>query len=562
MSDRLKILWAVTITLLHSTMAEPGPFGIGSCHVNNRSVRDMEGWIPRMADAGIRFHRTAQTNWNALEVRKGEWRWELLDAQMAYLEKNGMSCGGLLIGSVPWDHNSKGLPVDNLPAWENYVSTVVGHLRGRVKYWEVWNEPPNFMAEGQTAGDYAKVVMSAYRAAKAADPDCLVGLAAKSAHVNFLEKTIMGGARNHFDFITLHPYETLGTVAGNTGTEPLFLNIVPSVRKMLDARNPARKDVPIIFTELGADARKGADYPAQALVKAYAMGIAQGVMCIEWFEGRDGDSGPMGLLDGKGKPRPAYHALKRLITHLGQRPGYLGWVLLDDKHPAFLFQGAREQVLITWAAKGKAATVDLQAEAEVIGSISGLRSKGKRLELSGHPTLVLDPPAGIVREAQTNFGKAMSWGGDYTLVDEVSVSFENGIVEKGLHSLSGDRIGEAVVAYGGSGRAGGIPGGNAFVVDPGFLTYDTRPLEIEVVVRRNPANDNAGFKLEYESTDGFKNCGWYTVPDNKKWHTKKWIIDDPQFVAMWGYNFTLNSDGNTFNKYFIQKVTVRKLPRK
>src|SRR5204862_7940214 len=129
-----------------------------------------------------------------------------------------------------------------------------------------------------------------------------------------------------------------------------------------------------------------------------------------------------------------------------------------------------------------------------------------------------------------------------------------------LHTLSGDAIGEAVVAYGGPARAGSVPGGNAFIVDPGFLCYTTTPIEITAVVRRNPENDNAGFKLVYESTNGFKTAGgWYTVPDNKQWHTVSWKINDPQFVNYWSFNFHLESDGNKFNKYYIQSVTVTKL---
>jgi len=62
-------------------------------------------------------------------------------------------------------------------------------------------------------------------------------------------------------------------------------------------------------------------------------------------------------------------------------------------------------------------------------------------------------------------------------------------------------------------------------------------------------NDNAGFK-----TAG----GWYTVPDNKEWHTVRWQINDPQFVNYWGYTFSLVSDGDTFSKYYLQSVTVTK----
>jgi hypothetical protein len=145
--------------------------------------------------------------------------------------------------------------------------------------------------------------------------------------------------------------------------------------------------------------------------------------------------------------------------------------------------------------------------------------------------------------------------------ESVSITMGATNHERGLHTLSGDAIAADVVAYGGPARAGGVPGGNAFVVDPSFLSYTSDPIEITVVVRRNPANDNAGFKLVYESTEGFKNFGWYTVPDNKQWHTKTWKITDAQFVGMWGYNFTLESDGNVYNKYYIQSVTVKKLDK-
>ena len=71
-------------------------------------------------------------------------------------------------------------------------------------------------------------------------------------------------------------------------------------------------------------------------------------------------------------------------------------------------------------------------------------------------------------------------------------------------------------------------------------------------------------KWDWEALDrqmryGFRNCGWYTVPDNKQWHTARWTIRDAQFVNYWGFNFSLNSDGNLYNKYFIQSVTVTKL---
>ncbi len=80
------------------------------------------------------------------------------------------------------------------------------------------------------------------------------------------------------------------------------------------------------------------------------------------------------------------------------------------------------------------------------------------------------------------------------------------------------------------------------------------------MVRRNEANQNAGFKLVYESTNGFKSAksGWYAVTDNKEWHSVRWKIDDAQFVNYWGYNFVIEPDGSQFNKYYPTSVTVSK----
>ncbi len=537
------------------------PFGIGSCYINNRSEQDNARWVPQMAAIGLKFYRSAHTDWGALEPAAGEWIWATLDKQLDYLAAQGMTCGGILHGNARWNKLDRPgtLPVNNLPAWSNYVAQVVAHCRGRVKFWEVWNEPPNFTGRDQTPADYARLVVSSYNAAKAADPTCQIGLAAKSVHVNYLEQVIKAGAKSHFDFITLHPYEVLDGIANKAGTEAVFLNIVPVVRKMLAAQDPARANVPIIFTELGCDSRKGAEVQAHALVKAYVLGIAQGVTCLQWFEGRDGDSGPLGLLDRAGQPRPAYTALAQLLQHLGQHPVYLGWVLLNEKNYGFVFQGAQGTVLAAWSPQGVPDAVTMGQEVQSVDPLTGKTSAAHALNLTAAPLLVLGVPEKIVAQAQANQAKPLPWGGDFSRAKSVSITMGEQTVEQGLHTLAGDAVAKAVVAYGGSARAGNVPGGNLFIVDPGFLSYTTEPIEIAVTVRRNSANDNAGFKLVYEATNGFRSTGWYTVPDNKQWHTVKWKLTDAQFVNYWGYNFSLVSDGHVFNKYFLQSVTVTKL---
>jgi hypothetical protein len=102
-----------------------------------------------------------------------------------------------------------------------------------------------------------------------------------------------------------------------------------------------------------------------------------------------------------------------------------------------------------------------------------------------------------VTQASANKGKPLLWGKDFTGAKSVSISMGKRNVEEGLHTMSGQAVAQAVVAYGGSARAGDVPGGNVFIVDPTFLSYTSTPIEITAVVRRNAANENSGFKLVY-----------------------------------------------------------------
>jgi GH35 family endo-1,4-beta-xylanase len=107
-------------------------------------VEDFSRWIPRIAEIGVRFNRSPAVYWGAVEPEEGKWSWKNLDEQVKYLKERHIECGALLLGNAGWNKADApgNLPVNNLPAWSRYVFEVVKHLKGEVKYFEVWNEPP------------------------------------------------------------------------------------------------------------------------------------------------------------------------------------------------------------------------------------------------------------------------------------------------------------------------------------------------------------------------------------------------------------------------------------
>lgn len=552
------LAFSVSTTAQTASKSHVNPFGVGA---DNYTSQHWGEWLPQMSSLGLTEIRCLRCTWPDVEPEEGKWTWDRLDKQLADAEAAHVDFTGIFMYTPRWDTKDKpgGFPMNNLEGWSRYVTETVKHINGRAHYFEVWNEPPNG-THGAPASDYAKLVVATYDAAKAADPNCKIGLAAQSVNVNYLDQAIEAGAKDHFDYITVHPYEVLGGV--KSGEEPLYMNIVPVIHEMLLAQDPARYDVPIWFSELGAEVSDKISPAQQAdtLVKAYTMGIAQGVECMQWFECKDGDSGKMGLLEKDGTPRPAYRALQTMANILGPHPEYLGWLHLNEKDYAFFFRGAKETVMIAWAPPGKTDEFIFKQPVKILQPLTGETAQTNRQTLTNSPIIAVDVPQGLLDLAHFNTSSRIPWGGGGT-ANSVWVKMGSKNEERGLHTKSGDVVAGDVTVYGGAARSGDVPGGNVFAVDPSFLTYRTVPIEITVVVRRNPANDNAGFGLKYESTSGWKGAGWYTVPDNKEWHTKTWRIDDAQFVGKWGFNFSLDSDGNQYNKYYIQSVTVTKLAK-
>ena len=536
-------------------------FGVGSS-----SMRDGNHpqWMPQMAAIGIRDVRAFYGSWG-IEREEGQFDFTKFDARLSYDESLGVQAGVLFNGTPPWKRGQeKGLPMHSLAEWSAMVKETVKHTKGRIKLFECWNEAPNGTAKDQTGADYAKLLCATYDAAKEANPEAMVGMAAKSAHITYLDQALVAGAKGHYDYITLHPYEVLGCVVNHPGTEQVYLSIVPNVRKMLKARDPAKANVPVIFTEIGVDTRRGNDKQAQAVLKTYIMGIHQGVACINYYEGMDGDSGPLGLLDNHAEPRPAYHALGRLIDKVSRHPTSLGWVMLNDKHYGFMIQGAKGPVLATWTTTTAPDEVNFGPEVEILDPTTGASTKATKYNLTLAPVLVLNVPAKLVAQAKLNKGKPMPWGGDYSNAKSVSVTFTDKYEEKGLHTMAADSIAADVLAYGGNARSGEVPkGGNVFYVDPNFLSYDTVPLEITAMVKRNEKGEKISLGFEYETSktarEGYQRVEPQEIPeDSSEWHKLTWKIDDCQFIGTWAFHFRIQADAK---KYRMQSLTVTRLDR-
>jgi hypothetical protein len=530
---------------------------------------------PMLHKAGVRWLRLFP-EWQIIQPKKDQWSWKVSDAMAADARANNIHLLVCWAYLAPWasaDGGTRKFPIKDIRYWRDYITGTVERYHKDVKYWEVWNEFNGSFGDSKNkVKDYAELVVTAYDAAKKVDPTAKIGLSVANFDVGFLDAVIKAGAVDHFDFICVHPYENLGAAA--EGGEVGYLSLVGNLRKML-AANKQRTDVPLWITEIGFQAPvkaepKGDAQQADLLAKAYLLSLVQGFDKIFWFEARGpayGHGTDHGIIRPDWTPRPSYDALKTMTTLLGPEPRYLGWLDLGKGGYGFLFNGQKGNVLAAWSPAGKEYKVKFDAAVDVTDLASQQSSlpAGRELVLTQRPVFISDVPADLAKQAQTNVGKPYPWGGDYANAKVVACRLGAANTEDGLKQVnpkttvvvndlaeSFRRPDFANPALKNEGRY------VYFRVDPQFVPFGTKELEITIAAKRLAPDKAAEMDLCYESAKGYREThSRWTIPKDNQWHENTWKISDANFVGQWGWNFRFDANGSP-NEFLIKEVRMKK----
>ncbi len=170
--------------------------------------------------AGMRWVRMHDTSgigkWPIAEPEAG--RWEFHDVQVDAIHQAGMAVVGMLDGAPERVASRKRtgyfsmFHIPDLPGgvdqWRTYVRTVVGHYRGRIDYWEVWNEPWGqwWTGGGGTPELFAELQRAAYTEAKQANPAMtIIGINTMRGNV-WTDKILALTGTDCFDAFSFHDY--------------------------------------------------------------------------------------------------------------------------------------------------------------------------------------------------------------------------------------------------------------------------------------------------------------------------------------------------------------------
>ncbi|HID07844.1 MAG TPA: hypothetical protein EYP10_11945, partial [Armatimonadetes bacterium] len=159
------------------------------------------------------------TWWVNVQPHRNEWRW--YDEQIAILKRNKLHLLGEFLSVPDWATSApadadkrtrRTSPPRDLSDFARYVYETVKHYRNVIKYWEVWNEPHYSGFWRGTPEQYVELVRTAYRAAKRANPECVIiggGGVALSA-LDWIERAFKAGLLRYCDALSFH-YGLRGT---------------------------------------------------------------------------------------------------------------------------------------------------------------------------------------------------------------------------------------------------------------------------------------------------------------------------------------------------------------
>ncbi|NHC14610.1 GH39 family glycosyl hydrolase [Motilibacter deserti] len=345
------------------------------------------------------------TTWADLQPAPSRWNWEPLDRAVAAAERAGLR-PMLVLGQTPaWassDPRAPGVhvpgtgePPRSLALWSAYVTAVADRYYGRIRAYEVWNEP-NYVSDyfhGSEA-DMARLTESAYAAVKAVDPDALVvspGLATRTpGQRGWLYRYLDELDPAAVDVIALHLYPPTGE-----GPETAAVQL-DTVITALRARGI---DKPVWNTEVNYGVVEPEavappipdDVAAGFLARTLIVNRASGVSRVYWYAWWHNRSLGINLTDDAG-PTRAMRAWR--ATRAWLEGGRLaGCRTRDDEWSCVLHRDDGSLRLIVWTT---ATPVGLPAPAGA-AALTGLDGRetpldpGATVRLTGTPTLITGP---------------------------------------------------------------------------------------------------------------------------------------------------------------------------
>ncbi len=276
---------------------------------------------------GVKVSRVGGYGWGSLEPQRGVWNWSMADEMFELYGQKGIEIQPILWGSPSWAWPKelvenktpdlwKHFPAD-LNDWREYVRQVARHFRGKIRYYENWNEPDLTGFSAMTLDEYVALQKAFYEEIVKTDEEAIPmtgGFATLTRHRALIyqdfQKDFLRAAKGFFKVHAIHEHGW-------------FKDYQRRIDKLLfPVRDDTGTTVPwysneTAMTSVGGKERK----QAETLMKKLLFAWVRGSIGYTWYDLRDDGYDPkygehhFGLVSNDFYPKPVYSVYNMLATH-------------------------------------------------------------------------------------------------------------------------------------------------------------------------------------------------------------------------------------------------------
>ena len=559
------LVWMLAALAAASIRASAAPAIGAYLDLAGMPARAQADELARLVDSGVTTLRMP-LDWNRVEPKPTRFTWKADDTAVNAARARKLDIV-LVLGpnavwavdpawQVPAKERRYSLP-KNIKVWERYVRQAAMHFKGRVRSWQV-REQPNARNFRGARSEYLRVVASAARALRAVDPSANI-IVPEAGALDIAEMDRICSSDYKASCYILGAY--LPSANGPSETALAWAVVSSKTCSVATAHKPV--------WVLGADSAISADSWMEQYLLASAYGSPRFYM-------------------------PAAAVDKSWASVLSQLR-YSGHLRLGPDVWALVYEDASGPVVAAWS-DGDGGTMvpagDLApiADADAVrqaatpggepGSAVAMDGGTTKLRLNHRPTLIRGLNTAAVAHSGAPRPEDVLAGRPAMAPDPaapVSVDYgrsdspERGLYNRSLRNRVGGHVAEEMhngrmclrtKIYSGPGEAELDNPWIYFDVDDRWLYFAQGKTPVAITIEcegSSAGEEKLGFNIWYDSTTGYRFSPWQWVAAGSDWKRYRVELPDISFADRYGYDFRINIKGST-QDVWISSVTVEKLP--
>ncbi|OGB22804.1 MAG: hypothetical protein A3I66_12910 [Burkholderiales bacterium RIFCSPLOWO2_02_FULL_57_36] len=194
------------------------------------AAQSHEGWPSVKFGIQRTWDSWPGVSWNVLNPSAGVYNWTTLDTLVNDSVAHGVELV-YVFGHVPqWASTNPSGNCDGstagdcyapqAQAWRDFVAQITDRYKGKIKYWELWNEPNAGNFWKGTHAQLVEMARNAYPIIKNAGGTVLSPSPQGTSSHTWIDAYLSAGGGSYLDIVTFHGYlygapETLGTLVSN-----------------------------------------------------------------------------------------------------------------------------------------------------------------------------------------------------------------------------------------------------------------------------------------------------------------------------------------------------------